>query len=233
MLAETCTDGFLVVHDGVVVTERYFDGMAPSDTHLLMSVSKSLNSTLCGVLVGEGAARTGDLVSDHIAELRGTAWEGCTVQHLLDMRVGVRWDFDLDEHTILDVSDYRGPRAHGHPRRYRLVDPHDPGRAASTAGRSPTTRSPTTCSAGCSSVPEACPTRRCSPTASGRALGAEHDAEIIVDGSDFSIVEGGICATLRDLARFGLMCLQGGAIGGRRIVPADWIDAPVQSATRG
>ena len=32
MLDETYTNGFLVIHDGVVLCERYFNGMAPSDT---------------------------------------------------------------------------------------------------------------------------------------------------------------------------------------------------------
>ena len=50
MLAETLTDGFLLIQDGAVVTERYLDGMRASDTHLLMSCSKSLTSTLLGVV---------------------------------------------------------------------------------------------------------------------------------------------------------------------------------------
>ena len=32
----------------------------------------------------------------------------------------------------------------------------------------------------------------------------------MLDHSGFAIVEGGICTTLRDLARFGLMCLEDG-----------------------
>ena len=43
------------------------------------------------------------------------------------------------------------------------------------------------------------------------------------DAAGFPAAEGGICTTLRDLARFGLMHLQDGAIGGRQVVPADWI----------
>ena len=32
MLAETYTDGFLVLTDGAVVTERYLDGMRETDS---------------------------------------------------------------------------------------------------------------------------------------------------------------------------------------------------------
>src|SRR3954452_15514868 len=41
-------DGTVVVHDGRLVFERYAGGVRPGDTHLLMSVSKSLTGTLVG-----------------------------------------------------------------------------------------------------------------------------------------------------------------------------------------
>ncbi len=58
MLEATYTDGLIVVHDGTVLFE-YYDGlMCPRDTHLLMSVSKSLTATLAGVLVGQRSHRS-------------------------------------------------------------------------------------------------------------------------------------------------------------------------------
>ena len=41
-LEHTYTDGICVVQDGRVVFEHYDDGMRPDDTHLLMSVSKTI-----------------------------------------------------------------------------------------------------------------------------------------------------------------------------------------------
>jgi CubicO group peptidase (beta-lactamase class C family) len=221
MLTETYTDGFLVVHDGAVIAEHYFNGMEPFETHLLMSVSKSFNSTLCGALVADGALTPDDLVPDHVDELQGSAWEGCTVQHLLDMRVGARWDYDADEYTILDVSDYRTHdrtdipadtatwirtvgRAgdHGGPFAYNSLANDVLGWVLERAGGKP--------------YPELFSDRIWS------RLGAEHDAEIMLDHTGFAIVEGGFCATLRDLARFGLMSLQGGELEERRIHPAAW-----------
>ena len=75
LLSQSFTDGFLVIQDGAVVTERYLDGMAETDTHLLMSCSKSLTSILCGVLAGRGLLAPEDLVTQHLPELAGTAWE--------------------------------------------------------------------------------------------------------------------------------------------------------------
>jgi CubicO group peptidase (beta-lactamase class C family) len=221
MLEETCSDGFLVIHDGSVLSEHYFNGMVASDTHLLMSVSKSINAALCGVLRGLGLVTPEDLVTDHIDQLRMTAWEGCTVQHLLDMRVGVRWDFDVDEYTILDVSDYRAHTRtdipadtatwartvglageHGGPFGYCSLATDVLGWALACAGGAP--------------LPELLSEHLWS------AIGAECDAEIMVDAKGFPIIEGGICATLRDVGRFGLMWLQGGSLDRRAIVPGEW-----------
>src|SRR4051812_32162686 len=145
-LEHTYTDAICIVHGGRIVFERYVEGMAPDDVHLLMSVSKSLTATLIGVLSGEGALAPTDLVTDHIHVLRGTAWEGCTLQHLLDMRAGTRFDEEDYENPASDgvlideVSGYRArrvpnlpadiptwiraldnDRAHGDPFKYRSI----------------------------------------------------------------------------------------------------------------
>jgi CubicO group peptidase (beta-lactamase class C family) len=228
-LHEAWTDGFCVVHDGRIVLEHYVDGMGPDDTHLLMSVSKSLTSTLVGVLVEDGVLATDDLVTDRITALRGTSWEGCTVQHLLDMRAGTRFeeedyeDPDSDGVLIDEISGYRtrtrtdlpaadtyewiavldNDGAHGGPFKYRsiLTDV-----LAWVAAEATGTR-----------FPDLFAQRLWS------RLGAERDAEIIVDEAGFAAAEGGMCTTLRDLARFGVMHLQNGVLGGRRVVPEAWI----------
>lgn len=222
LLEATYTNALLVLHKGEVIFEHYLEGMKPSDTHLLMSASKSLTSILCGVLVGQGLLKSEDLVVNHIPELRGTAWDGCTIQHLLDMRVGARWDYDIDEYTILDVSDYRT-----HTRQDIPTDTaawiHSIDRGQPHGGQF----------------------RYCSlatdvlgwvlESAAGKsfaelfgaeiwsAIGAEFDAEIMLDRSGFPLVEGGICTTLRDLARFGQMCLHEGRVNNRPVVPGNWL----------
>ena len=228
-LEHTYTDGICVVQDGRVVFEHYVDGMRADDTHLLMSVSKSLTATLIGVLAGQGVLDPDALVTDCIAALRGTAWEGCTLQHLLDMRAGTRFDEedyenpDSDGVLIDEISGYRtrtrndlpatdtyswirllpNDGAHGGPFKYRsiLTDV-----LAWVAAETTGTR-----------FPDLFAQRLWS------RLGAERDAEIIVDEAGFAAAEGGMCTTLRDLARFGLMHLQNGVLGGRRVVPEAWI----------
>lgn len=228
-LAETYADGVCVVHRGAVVFEHYVDGMRPTDTHLLMSVSKSLTATLVGVLVGDGVLDPAADLTAYVGALRGSAWQGCTLQHLLDMRAGTRFDEedyddpDSDGVLIEQISGYRtrrrpelppdtyawikgldNEREHGGPFKYRsiLTDALAWAAVEATGTRFPDLFA----------------------DAIWSRIGAESDAEIIVDAAGFPVVEGGICTTLRDLARFGLMHLERGEIGGRRVVPSAWID---------
>jgi len=223
MLEATFTDGLLVLHDGAVLFEYYADAMKPSDTHLLMSVSKSLTSTLCGVFVARGLVKPEAAVVDYVEELRGTAWEGCAVQHLLDMRAGTRWNYAEDEMKICDVSAYRthsrrdipadtaawirtidNSHEHGGPFRYVSLESDVLGWVLERAGGG-----------------------RFADLFSREiwsGIGAEFDAQIMLDAAGFSVVEGGVCATLRDLGRFGQMCLSSGKISGRQLVPAQWLE---------
>ena len=105
LLADTYTDGFLVVHHGRIVTEQYFNSLAPDVPHLLMSVSKSVTSAVAGVLVGRRLLDPSAPVTDIVPELLGTSLEGATVQHLLDMRAGTRFDESYDDPEA-DVRTY-------------------------------------------------------------------------------------------------------------------------------
>jgi hypothetical protein len=222
LLEETYTDALLVLHDGAVILEQYAGAMASDDTHLLMSVSKSIASTLCGICVHRGLLGPDDLVVDRLPELRDTAWQGCTIQHLLDMRTGTRWSYDDDEVDLFDVSGYRTTdrtdlpadtaswirsidNTHRHGGAFRYVS-----LASDVLGW----------------VLEKVAGEKFSILVSREIwsqIGAERDAEIMIDASGFSIVEGGLCATLRDVGRFGQLCLQNGKLAGRQVIPAEWL----------
>jgi len=54
VLDDSCTDGFLVLHRGRIVYERYSGELRPDQTHIIMSVSKSLIGSLIGILAERG-----------------------------------------------------------------------------------------------------------------------------------------------------------------------------------
>ena len=238
MLAETYTDGFLVLHKGRVIAEQYFNGMRPDSPHLLMSVSKSIVSTIAGILVGRGVLDVAAPVADILPELAPTSFAGATVQHLLDMRTGTRFNEEYAD-PAADVRTYEvvylwrppapGQRApasaveyyqtlendgsHGGPFRYRsiLTDV-----LAWVIERAAGER-----------LHDLISTELWQP------IGAEFDAEVTLDAHGNPMADGGISATLRDLARFGQLILRRGRVGNRRILPAAWIDDTIRGAPDG
>jgi CubicO group peptidase (beta-lactamase class C family) len=234
MLAKTWTDGFLVLHRGKVVTEQYFNGMRPDTPHLLMSVSKSVVSTVAGILALRGFLDTSAPVERIVPELAGTSFEGATVQHLLDMRAGTRFDESYDnlesdvrtyERVYLWRPDRGEPRPadalayyatltndgeHGGPFRYRSILTDVLGWVLEKASGA--------------RLHELIAALVWQP------MGAEFDAEITVDAHGNAMADGGICATLRDLGRFGLLFISPGE---RRAVPAAWLSDIVAGAQDG
>ncbi len=223
------TDGWMVLHRGTVVAEEYTSPLTPATRHLLMSVSKSLVSTVTGALVDRGLVTPDAPVTHYLPELADSGYAGATVRHLLDMRSGVRFNEDYLDPTaevrLLDISvgwapadgtdtprtlkafltTLRQERAHGGPFHYRSADTDVLGWVCEAAGGRPFA----------DLASELLWSR----------LGAEHDACITVDAQGTGMFDGGLCATLRDLARFGALFSTGGlSLTGERVVSAEWVE---------
>jgi hypothetical protein len=202
-----------------------------------MSVSKSVTSAVAGILAGRGELDVSARVEEIVPELAGTPFEGARVQDLLDMRAGTRFDESYDnpeadvrtyERVYLWRPDDGRPRPedalgyfatlvndgpHGGPFRYRsiLTDV-----LAWVIERAAGTR-----------------LHQLIASELWQPMGAEFDAEITVDARGNPMADGGICATLRDVARFGQLFLQRGRVAGRAIVPEAWVDDTIRGAADG
>jgi CubicO group peptidase (beta-lactamase class C family) len=233
-LENSFTDGFIVLHRGSIIAERYMNGMTERTPHLSQSVAKSITGTVAGILAGRGVLDPQALITDYLPELEATAYRGAKVQHILDMTSGV--DFD-EEYTSLDsdiakvdvASGWKTSSRPGWPRtmwqvilgltrqecdhgasfRYRSIETDV---LAFVLERITGQR-----------LPELVSRELWSP------MGAEEDAYFTVDPSGYALADGGFNATLRDYARFGLLHAQNGIINGRQILPSDWIAATRQA----
>ena len=94
VLATTYTDGFLLLHDGTVVSEEYPAGMAPDALHALLSVTKSMVGCVAAVLVDRGLLDPAAPLTTYVPELATGGYAGATVRHLLDMRSGIIFSED-------------------------------------------------------------------------------------------------------------------------------------------
>jgi CubicO group peptidase (beta-lactamase class C family) len=197
-----------------------------------------VTSAIAGILAGRGVLDVSAQVEQIVPELGGTSFRGATVQDLLDMRAGTRFDETYDNPKA-DVRTYervylwrpgdgrpRAPSAlayfatlfndgpHGGPFRYRsiLTDV-----LAWVIERAAGAR-----------------LHQLIAAELWQPMGAEFDAEITLDAHGNPMADGGICATLRDIARFGLLFLQRGqACGGHAVIPSAWVDDTIRGAADG
>lgn len=227
VLSRTHTDGFLVLKDGAVVAEHYINQQR-QDRHIVFSVSKSITALLAGILVEKGLLDPDEPVIRHVPEAKGSAYADCSLRHVLDMTVSIRFTEDYLD-PLGDVARYRAamgwnppgaiasedglhrfitslPKAaHPHGYRFHYVSPNSDmlgwiiERAAGET------------------IADLLSRHLWQP------MGAEHDAYITVDRQGAPRTAGGICMSLRDLARLGEMVRLKGRIDGRRIVPEAWI----------
>ena len=221
-----CTDGFVVLHEGAIVAERYAAGVEPHEPHLLMSVTKSFTGSLAGIAAERGLLSPEDLVTDIVPEVAGSAYDGARVRHVLDMTVSMDYDEDYDnpdsDVARLDVAAGWRPPREGVPDNLR--DYIKTMRKAGEHGVAFHYVSTNTDLLGwilerASGVDFATLLSR----EIWRPMGAEFDAYVTLDRLGAPQTDGGLCVTTRDLARFGQLHLQQGVMNGRRIVPEEWI----------
>lgn len=228
-IADSFTDGFLVLHRGAVVAERYLNGLVPHGTHLAMSVTKSIVGLLVGILADRGVIDVAAPVTDYLPELAATAYRGARVQHVLDMTSGVTFDESYTtegshmmrlDHACgwKDLTRPEWPKTmwelvltltgqdceHGSRFSYRSIETDVLGFVVERATGTP--------------LAELMSREIWAP------MGAAEDAYITVDRGGTALADGGFCASLRDYGRLALLLLGNGRRDGRQIVPSAWIE---------
>lgn len=228
-LSDSFTDGFMVLHRGRIIAEQYGPATDAETRHIVFSVSKSLTGSLAGVLVERGELDVDQPVIRYVPELAASAYRDCTVRHILDMTVSVRF-----------IEDYLDPK--GDVARYRVAMDWDPPKAFEYEGGLHDFVATLPHDAG----PHGEKFHYVSPNsdvlgwilerAGGMAMaellsryiwqpmGAENDAYITVDRQGGARTAGGICTTVADLTRFGEMMRLKGLVDGRQVIPESWID---------
>lgn len=241
-LDQNYTDGFLVMLDGKVIHKSYWNGMDGRTLHLAQSVSKSVTATACASLIADGLLDPAAPITEPLAELADTAWAGATLQHVMDMASGVRFDesdyanrasdigkMDVasgwkpvpddmrDEHWFDCVWDQilsmqDREADHGARFQYRSIETDVMAHAMERVTGQ--------------RLPEIVSERLWAP------MGAAEDASFTVDPVGYALSCGGFNATLCDFARLGLAYLNDGLVDGRQVIPRAWIE-DVRGGTHG
>ncbi|KPK86185.1 MAG: hypothetical protein AMS27_05570 [Bacteroides sp. SM23_62_1] len=96
-------DGLLVLRNGYLVAERYYNGYSTYASHNIMSVSKSFLSAITGIAIQKGYFTLDDKVMDYFPEYVYDTMDirkyDITIRHLMTMRMGI----DNEENNLFDV----------------------------------------------------------------------------------------------------------------------------------
>ena len=87
-------DALLVIKDGKIVGEEYYNGFTQDHPHNVMSVSKSMLSAIAGVALQKGYldgldSKMLDYFPDYVYEGMDPRKHDITIRHLLNMRMGI------------------------------------------------------------------------------------------------------------------------------------------------
>lgn len=215
------TLAMVAVHRGRVVAERYGEDVTASTKLISWSMAKSVTDALVGMCVKDGLLSVEERAA--VPAWAGDARSAITMQHLLEMRSGLRWVEDYVDGETSDVIAMLFGTGKDNHARYAIECPleHEPG-------------STWVYSSGTTNV---------ITRILGDLLGDEPGSHVHMDGllgrlfgtlgmrADARFDAAGtfvgssyVFASARDFARFGTLYLRDGVWGDERVLPEGWVD---------
>ena len=209
------TKAVVVVHDGKVIAERYAAGIGVDTPLPGFSLTKSVVNALIGILTQQG--RVTPSMPAPVPEWRGDLRREIEVEHLLRMTTGLALDetnsgFDPSSQMVYLRDDMAGSVVNA-----AVIAPPGTRWAYSSATTQLLARIIRDAAGG----PEqtlAFAWRELFHPLGMRHVTLEFDATGTLLGSSY------MSASARDWARFGLLYLKDGIIGGKRFLHEDWVD---------
>ena len=205
---------FMVVHQGIPVVESYQPEYNAKTRFLSWSMAKSFTNALAGIMVKEGRWNINQPVD--LPEWKNDDRKNITIHNLLQMQSGLRWNEDYGARSDVTVMLYAENDFAGFSYRQPLAYP------AGTKWYY---------SSGSINVLNYLMRKnigndwdyyRFAQTQLFHKIGMP-DAVFEVDASGTQVGSSYIYATVRDYARFGMLCLQDGVFNGERLLPEGWM----------
>lgn len=233
------TDGFIVLKDGKIIYEEYFEGFTEKDHHMWASCTKSLVGLSMGILVEQGKLKVDQTVETVIPELKGSYFGSRSIREVVNMVSALDYSEDY-------VNMEPGAVSTEYFRRIGFIPAFDlmaldPVQDSTPRGvinylpmfqKNPDLEpnwkyeyhSPNVDVAGwIISRVSGLPLQTFVAENVWSKLGVEHDAFFMADVSFNAIATGGFNTTLRDFARVGLAVVNNGRFNNHQIFPEKWI----------
>ena len=222
--------GVIVVRQGEILVEEYAHGFTANDRWTSFSVAKSFTSSLIGAALQDGSLKSlDDQVVQYVPELKGTAYDGVTIQHLLAMTSGVKWDenYSADDSDVVRLAlGLGGDKNHDQLKELaQLPREAEPGKSFAYKTGETNLLGIVLMRATGQSLSDYLSEKIWKP------CGMESSAWWALDRQGRELAGCCLSMTLRDYARFGLFSLGGGQAGDEKILPPDWMTRATNDAT--
>lgn len=228
-LERSVTTGIMLIQSDQLLHEAYFHDANADTRFTSWSVAKSFVSTLIGIALKENKiASLEEPITRYVPELKGSAYDGVPIKHVLQMSSGVEFDetysaqfsdiqlffwqvYGLGRSADAVMADYDSAKPSGQEMHYASIDTQALGMLLSRVYDQNLT----------TLLQEKI----------WQPLGMEQDAIWAVDGEGADAMEIAFCClsiTVRDYAKLGRLYLNQGIWQGQQILPSNW----VKEATR-
>jgi CubicO group peptidase (beta-lactamase class C family) len=212
------TSCMIVIHDGVLVGEWYWDGFERgTDVANVFSVTKSITSTLVGIAAEDGLLNIDDPVANYIPQWTDTRSAQVSIRNIISNDSGRFWSFESDYVTGLLVALNQAEYAVG------LTQQFDRGTVWEYNNSAIQVLAPALARATGQDVVGYAQQELFGP------IGAT--AQIGVDPSGGPLTYQGAAASCDDMARFGYLALREGRWKSEQIVPKQWINQATVPST--
>nr|WP_244114838.1 serine hydrolase [Burkholderia cepacia] len=207
----------LVVKDGKLIFERYGANASRDSTYELYSVTKAVTSLVAGILVDQGAVHLDEPVAARLAawrpDLGGALADkrGIELKHVLSMSSGLHYDFSPKDDPIYYTAPDRLKLA------VSAASKVAPGTAFEYTDVNPILASAMLSAAAGEPVERYAQARLFAPLDMKRATWERADRTGLVSAG------WGLRLRAVDMAKIGMLVLDGGRWQGRQVVPQAWI----------
>lgn len=207
----------VVVKDGKIAGEWYWNGTSPFDKVKSWSIGKSYASTVVGLAIDKGYIHhVEDYVSDYISEWQGTQKESIRIKDLLSMSSGLHFDLIEDNLLMAYASDMTARALNNPMTNY-------PGAVWEYNNHTVQISEPLIRRATGMFADEFAQEHLWGPL--------EMDASWVKDDVGHPAMYMNVKATCRDHAKFGYLFLKKGCWKGEEIVSREWVSEATQPST--
>lgn len=215
------SDGMIVLHKNEMVYENYWLGNNENKRHISWSVAKSFISALVGIAYEEGLIDSlHDPVTKYLDDFEETGYDDVTIKDILQMSSGVLFNEDYADYDS-DINRFGRAVATGTSMRdfsKTLTREREPGTYMHYVSINTQVLGFLLQEVTNKSISQYLYDKIWNP------LGMEDSAYFILDDVKDEFALGGLNATLRDYAKFGLLYLQNGRWNDNQIISKQWIE---------